>query len=96
MVGYFVGHMVDGDYIEPAIDWSSPILRQRKYMMRQHQYDKPLLTKTGIRYKPGFHNKYLPLTEIPQDPDIYLMHLKEFDSTFCADREKKKFDLIRK
>jgi hypothetical protein len=95
MTGYLISHVVDGDYVEPPLRWDQSILPQRKYFVRQPKYDKCLLSKTGIRYKPGFHTKYMPLAEIPQDLDILLMHLKELDSDFCYGREFQKYSLIR-
>lgn len=96
MKGYLIAHIVDGEYVEKPIKWNEPIMQQRKYFVRQPKYDKCLLTKTGIRYKPGFHTKYLPLDEIKMDEDILLIHLKEFDHDFCFGREYQKFNLIRK
>ena len=96
MKGYLIAHIVDGEYVEKAINWNEPIMQQRKYFVRQPKYDKCLLTTTGIRYKPGFHTKYLPLAEIKMDEDILLIHLKEFDHDFCFSREYQKFNLIRK
>ena len=46
---YEVGHVSQGEKVEPALDWNQPILMQREYMMLNHLFSKALLSKLPIR-----------------------------------------------
>lgn len=50
--------------------------RCRSYYLRHPKYDKPLLSKTYLRWKPGFHNTFPP-PHIYHDMNLTLLHLTE-------------------
>jgi hypothetical protein len=54
--GVQVAHASWGDYAESGIDWSWPILQQRKYWVFDDFFDKPVLSKVPMRWGPGFHH----------------------------------------
>jgi hypothetical protein len=69
--GYILAHVTEKDendvndetntrYLEKPIDWEAPVLEQRRFWSPQAKYNKPLLSKSPVRYKPGFHNLYIP------------------------------------
>lgn len=77
-------------YIEAPMNWSRPILSQRRYWINVFKYSKPLLTKIPIRYRPGFHNNFVgPM--VLMDPDLVLIHMKSSDYEFCTVHEEAKY-----
>lgn len=68
---------VDG---EPSIDWSKPLLEQRKFMYKENEYNKPLLSRVPLDWMNGFHRiNDLDDLEKLADPDLYLFHLQKID-----------------
>jgi hypothetical protein len=93
-----VGHMSYGNGSlvtqEPPLDWNKPILSQRSYFRRDKVYNKPLITKYTLRYKPGFHHLFQS-KRIETDGELFMLHLRSFDHTFCMKRELAKFNLTK-
>ena len=75
--------------LEAPLNWSKPILQQRGYWSRVQRYDKPLLSKVPLRWRPGFHTTFPPPT-IEHHMDLLLLHVPEIDKDFCVERETKK------
>ncbi len=98
--GYHVGHVPT---VEPKIDVTKPIIKQRNYWYQDDNFSKPLLTKIPLRYVHGFHYAHtrtsyttgnrLYAYEHPNivDRNIYMFHLHSFDYEFCTQREYNKF-----
>jgi hypothetical protein len=77
--------------LEVPLDWSLPLLQQRRHWVRSERYDKPLLTAHCIvHWKAGFHTALLPKS-IVHDPSLHLLHLPEVDRDMCLQREQAKF-----
>ena len=72
-VGINVIHIVD---IEPAIDFTKPLLSQRRYGQFQSSLCKPLVTRTALTWEPGFHTCNQPPNI---DASLYLFHIKQID-----------------
>lgn len=83
---------------EPAFDWSRSVLSQRKYAYKDGRYDKPLLTKRRLFYKPGFHKlQDIDLDrKAPQDPNLFMFHLRSLDFTFCMEMEERKYAMAQR
>ena len=96
-----IGHMTYGNGSEathePPLDWSKPILQQRRYFAYDARYNKPLLTKVPITYRPGFHRTFdFKLNDaIFLDKDLVMFHLRSLDKDFCMNREVQKFGMIK-
>ena len=81
-------------YIEPPMNWSKSILSQRKYWIPVLKYSKPLLTKIPLKYRPGFHNNFVgPF--VVQDSQLFLIHLRSADYSFCMEHEKAKYETAK-
>ena len=92
-----VGHISYGNgsssSTEPPFDWSNPyILAQRLTYVHDKAYDKPLLSKVPLRYRPGFH-KLFTADRVTKDEDLIMLHMRSFDRDFCMRREEQKFNL---
>lgn len=75
---------------EKPLDYSKPILQQRKYWFKDVCYNKPLLSKVPINWAEGFHREL----EVPdtigkeaKDTGLYLAHLKYADPTPEGNRD---------
>jgi len=68
---------------EPEINWETPLLRQRKYWLRDDRYDKPLLSKTPVKWVPGFHRCDSPSFH---NNTMTLIHLRKIDYNFLKAR----------
>jgi hypothetical protein len=77
--------------LEAPVRWNESILTQRHYWSRHSRYDKPLLSKTLIRYKAGQHTAFLP-SFIPHDEQLALIHTAFIDRDYCMVREKYKYE----
>ena len=92
-MGYNVGHVSESEDatppLEPAMDWSRPLMQQRSVWKRNERYDKPLLSKVTLHWKPGFHQTFPP-PHILHSEWLYLLHLPEVDKNFCMAREQRK------
>jgi len=71
--GFEIIHRVEK---EPALDWSKPLLRQRKWWAHLSLIDKPLLSKIPLRWSGGCHNCKETKTI---DPDLLLIHIRRID-----------------
>jgi hypothetical protein len=92
---YELGHMAYGNGTkesqEPPLDWSKSILSQRQYYVEDGAYNKPLLTKIPLVYRPGFHKVFNYRQNIPTDEDLVMFHIRSMDQDFCMQREEHKF-----
>jgi hypothetical protein len=70
---------------EPRLDPLRPVLKQRHFGMFRSVLCKPLITKTPIRWLPGFHHcdKFV----LP-DPNLVLFHTKSADYESALQRLK--------
>lgn len=72
------GYEVVQDLDEEAfIDWSMPILPQRKYWYPCKLYSKPLVSRIPLDWHLGFHSAVN--ASPPVDPDLILLHLHKID-----------------
>src|SRR5579862_277055 len=72
-VGINVIHIVEA---EPPIDFSKPLLRQRRYGQFHSHMCKPVVTRVPLIWEAGFHacnQRYYV------DKDLYLFHIKQID-----------------
>jgi hypothetical protein len=71
--GFEVFHNLDR---ENALDDSLPILSQRNFAQFSSAYCKPLIHRSPVHWRPGFHacNKHAPA-----DPSLLLFHLRSVD-----------------
>lgn len=92
----------DGDWIaceaydvmnldtEPRLDYSAPILSQRKYWIRNVNYNKVLLSKVFMSWNPGLHQidsiDHIKSKDI-EGTGLYLVHLKYADIGDKNDRD---------
>eukprot|EP01034_Spumella_vulgaris_P025310 gene25310-31753_t len=96
-----LGHMSWGNGSkssqEPPLDWSRSVLAQRRFFAHDTVYNKPLLTKMPMTYRPGFHRVYhIKLDRnIPTDTDLIMFHLRSMDQTFCLHREVEKYNMTK-
>ena len=72
-IGLNLLHMID---IEPPLDLTRPILRQRRYCQFASQLCKPVITRVPVNWQPGFHSCD---REFHIDRHLYLFHLKQID-----------------
>lgn len=80
-VGLNVTHVPD---IEPSIDLSQPILRQRRYAEFSGPFCKPLISRIPLRWDAGMHKcDHAPAI----DPRLFLFHLKLFDVSMLSKRQ---------
>jgi hypothetical protein len=81
-IGINVIHMIDG---EPPIDFTRPLLRQRRYGQFHSFLCKPLITRVPLNWEPGFHICNQP----PHiDKDLYLFHTKQIDKDQALRRHR--------
>ena len=95
-VAYTVAHVSESEDgksepLEPKLDWNHSLLAQRSYWQRTLRYDKPILSKYPLRWKPGFHTTFLKQPVISHNLNMLLLHLPEIDKDFCMKREAKKY-----
>ena len=72
-VGINVLHIAD---IEPPIDFTHPLLPQRRYGQFQSSLCKPLVTRVAVTWEAGFHSCNRPPNI---DKNLYLFHIKQID-----------------
>ena len=70
---------------EPKLDLSLPILNQRKYIVRDYFYDKPLLTKYPLILAHGLHSAEPRCYNT--DTNLVLLHLKSMDYDILMQRQ---------
>lgn len=86
--GYQVVHIPEE---EPELDYSQPILRQRKWWTKDFAYNKPLLVKKAITWVPGIHKELgVPDEKMNtiNDPDILLVHMHFADLKLFNNRSQ--------
>jgi reversibly glycosylated polypeptide/UDP-arabinopyranose mutase len=83
---------------EPPIDWNRPILQQRKYYVLDPKYNKPLVSKVRLAYRPGFHKLYDFAMDrfCYTDEDLVMFHIRSVDHKFCMDKERDKLEMSRR
>lgn len=81
---------------EPALQWEKNILEQRSYYVENSMYNKPLVTKIPLYYRPGFHKLYDYTIHMRTDENLVMFHLSSIDKDWCFRRMKYKFDLTSK
>ena len=58
------------------LDIELKITDQRFYWQRDPLYDKPMIARVEFNFRPGKHTCD---RDLPQDPDLYLFHLRDAD-----------------
>jgi hypothetical protein len=84
--GYEIVH--DARQGEAALDWSRPILAQRRRCRRSVSYSKPLLARRPLGWTLGFHELVEdgPVRLPEPSPDLLLLHLHRVDFESCRAR----------
>jgi len=83
--GYEIVHDARGG--EPPLDWSAPILAQRRQCRRSVSYSKPLLARRPLSWILGFHELAEGPVKLPEpSPDLLLLHLHRVDFGSCRAR----------
>ena len=82
--GYEVVHHIDEELpLSPG-----PIMKNRKYWVRDKGYDKTLIANCDIGMRPGFHEADKSINLEPH-PELYLIHLHRMDYDIALDKSKK-------
>jgi Glycosyl transferase family 2 len=81
-VGLNVHHIMS---LEPALDLTKPILRQRRFARFTGSMCKPLITRIPLIWGTGFHACNQP---IRIDPRLFLLHLKAMDYDTALKKQK--------
>ena len=94
--GFSIDHVPS---LEAPIDFTKPILEQRKYWRFDYLYCKALISNVHCHWTLGFHH-LLNCESIPIDMDLMLLHLHKVDYEHCkkkhreqAERKWSKLDL---
>jgi hypothetical protein len=69
---------------EALMNWSKPVLGQRRFVSFTSALSKTLITRTPIRWGTGFHRSK-PGPSI--DPNLYLFHMKYADLPLALSRQ---------
>lgn len=81
-IGVNVIHIIER---EPPIDFTQPLLRQRRYGQFHSMLCKPLVTRVPLNWQPGFHAcERQPVI----DRDLYLFHTKRIDRDRALQRQQ--------
>lgn len=72
------------DVVGESIDWSKPLMKQAKGIIRVPHYDKYCITSVPIKWNAGGHTSNLP--EIEPDSDLVLLHMKYLDKDLYEKR----------
>jgi len=87
--GQGVMEMPDDD----PFDHSLLVTQQRKYWYRDRNYDKPIITRTPVKYRYGFHKCDTRVSH--PDHDLILFHLRDADfinlDKYCPQRNPRNF-----
>src|SRR5262249_49363829 len=70
-VGVNVLQIVD---LDQPLDYSQPLLRQRRYGQFHSALCKPVITRVPLTWEPGFHSCD---QRVAVDEDLYLFHIKQ-------------------
>jgi hypothetical protein len=73
-------HIIHDWNSEAELDFSSPVLAQRKWRIRDSKYDKPLIVDRPLRFETGFHRAIDE--DIPRDENLLMLHLKRIDANY--------------
>lgn len=69
---------------EAPVDWTRPILVQRRFCRRSDLYSKPLLSRQPLQWGTGFHGLEAVESPLPPpDPRLLLIHLHRADFATC-------------
>lgn len=80
-IGLHIVHIVDR---EPPIDFTQPLLRQRRYAHFHSRACKPAITRVPLHWSPGFHT----CERQPNiDKDLFLFHIKQIDKDEALRRQ---------
>lgn len=80
---------------EPEIDLNLPIMGQRKYWYKHGSFigggesKMLIIRKANVSYNAGMHWSYPAVAE---HPDLYNIHLREFDYKITAERLEDRYD----
>lgn len=80
-VGIEVVHIVDA---EPPLDFTRPLLLQRRYGQFHSSMCKPVITRVPLKWEPGFHTCN---QRVNIDKDLYLFHIKQIDKDEALRRQ---------
>lgn len=67
---------------EPPIDFTKPLLKQRKYWMKHFNMNKTLLSRVPLVWREGHHSivgTEAEETKLINDTGLYLIHLRHFN-----------------
>ncbi len=81
-IGINVIHIVGS---EPPIDFTRPLLLQRRHGQFHSQMCKPVVTRVPLKWEPGFHSCDRPLQF---DKYLYLFHIKQIDKDEALRRQR--------
>ncbi|MFP6600587.1 MAG: glycosyltransferase family 2 protein [Deltaproteobacteria bacterium] len=74
---------------EPPLDWTQPLLKQRKWWYASEKYSKPLLSRMPLSWRKGFHRTSNVRVRSRQiDQDLLLIHLHKLDFDYCVRRHE--------
>lgn len=83
--GFEVVHKVDE---EPALDFSQPLLAQRRWWYHTLMYSKTLLARVPVHWTEGFHTATNVPGYVSADPYLLLIHLHRIDYTHVRERHR--------
>jgi len=76
---------------EPSLDWESPWLAQRSFWYPCRKYTKPVIAKTPVFWRPGWHSaSNVPQTDPYVDESLLLVHTHKIDYDYCRSRHRAK------
>ena len=76
-------HIVHDWNNETELDFSAPVLAQRKWALRDSTYDKPLIVDRPLHWVVGFHTAS---EEVARDEHLMMFHLKRMDANYTIER----------
>ena len=82
--GFSIDHVPS---LEAPIDFTKPILEQRKYWRFDYLYCKALISNVHCYWTLGFHHLH-NCEAIPMDMDLMLLHLHKIDYEACKKKHK--------
>jgi hypothetical protein len=80
-IGISIIHIVD---VEPALDFSQPLLAQRRFGKFHSHLCKPIVSRIPLKWEVGFHLCDRPFQV---DRGLYLFHLKQIDRDTALERQ---------
>jgi hypothetical protein len=64
---------------EPDINWTAPVLKQRKYWYQSTKYSKICLAARPVQFGYGFHTAHNVPSVLPPVSELFLLHLHQAD-----------------